>query len=75
MRCATGSQREAGAHIAALVLALLSAIAAFRWSPLYGPWLWILGWGTAPPAAITAVVAIAGLRSATERCKHRPHIN
>jgi membrane-bound metal-dependent hydrolase YbcI (DUF457 family) len=74
MRCHTRSHRETGANIAALLLGLVSAIAAFRWSPLYGPGLWILGWGAALLIALAVVVAAAVVRSAHERCKHRPHI-
>jgi fatty acid desaturase len=74
MRCDTRSQRETDANIVALLLVLVSGIAAFRWNPLYGPWLWILGWGAALLVAMVTVVAVAGLRSAHERCKHRLHI-
>jgi hypothetical protein len=74
MRCHTSSQRETGANIAALLLGLFSAIAAYEWSPLYGPWLWALGWGAALLIALAVVVAAAVVRSAHERCNHRPHI-
>lgn len=74
MRCHTCSQLETGANIAALLLPLVSSIAAIRWNPLYGPLLWILGWVAALLVAMATAVAVAGLRSAHERCKSRPHI-
>jgi hypothetical protein len=39
-----------------LAIALLSALAAFVWNPLYGPYLWALAAGAVVLTAIVAIV-------------------